>query len=439
MVSFAKYDSYKNSGVDWLGDIPEGWEVKKLKFLAKIRLSNVDKHTKSNEIPVKLCNYTDVYYQNFITDKINFMLATATKEQVKNFSLEAGDVLITKDSETSNDIAVPAYVPETLDNVICGYHLAHIKPFFIQGKYLFYAFQTSRIASQFHIASNGITRYGLGKNDINSSVFCVPPLPEQIQIAEYLDKKTSEIDQAISKKYRLIELLEEQKTIIINQAVTKGLNPNTPMKDSGIEWLGSIPEGWEVRRLKSYAMVKRGASPRPIINPRYFDDNGEYGWVRIEDVTKSNKYLLETKQYLSETGVKYSVKQNEGDLFLSIAGSVGKPIISKIKCCIHDGFVWFKWFDLINKDFLFYIFLSGLPFVGLGKQGTQLNLNTTMIGNIKIPAPPLPEQIQIAEYLDTKTAEIEYLKEKTQQQIKQLTEFKQILIANAVTGKIKIM
>ena len=120
------------------------------------------------------------------------------------------------------------------------------------------------------------------------------------------------------------------------------------------------------------------------------------------DVTKSRKYLTETKDYLSRLGTSYSVKQADGDLFLSIAGSVGKPIIAQIKCCIHDGFVWFDWFNELNREFLFYIFQSGSPFIGLGKYGTQLNLNTSTIGDIKIPTPSISDQQRIATFLDQK-------------------------------------
>ncbi len=220
MPTFPKYESYKDSGIEWLGEIPSHWDFRRLKHVAKVRLSNVDKHSRANEIPVRLCNYTDVYYKDFITDEIAFMEATATEEQISNFALEEGDVLITKDSESFDDIAVPAYVPETLENVICGYHLAHIKPIHIEGGYLFRAFQAEDIASQFRVSANGITRFGISKSAINDAIFLLPSVEEQKRIVEFLDRTTTEIDRAIAQKQRLIELLQEQKAILINQAVT---------------------------------------------------------------------------------------------------------------------------------------------------------------------------------------------------------------------------
>ena len=141
-MKIERYAEYKNSGVEWLDDIPEHWEVKRLGYIANCFSSNVDKHSKVNEKEVRLCNYTDVYKNDFITDDMSLMKATATDDQIKTFALEKGDIVITKDSETASDIAVPTYISEELTNVICGYHLSVIKPYSLMyGKYLFRALQ----------------------------------------------------------------------------------------------------------------------------------------------------------------------------------------------------------------------------------------------------------------------------------------------------------
>ena len=203
-------------------------------------------------------------------------------------------------------------------------------------------------------------------------------------------------------------------------------------KDSGVQWLGDIPEHWEVIKIKRLSQVKRGASPRPIDSPKYFDDNGEFAWVRIADVTASSKYLLKTTQTLSQLGSSLSVKQYPGDFFVSIAASVGKPIITKIKCCIHDGFVYFTKFK-INHDFIYYLFEAQQLFKGLGKLGTQLNLNTDTIGNIQIPFPPISEQKNIACFLDRKLEEIDKFISNKQRLIELLKEQKTAIINRAVT------
>ena len=206
----------------------------------------------------------------------------------------------------------------------------------------------------------------------------------------------------------------------------------TKYKDSGIAWLGEIPEHWECIKFKRLTPIKRGASPRPIADPVYFDPDGEYAWVRIADVTASERYLETTTQKLSELGKSYSVSLEPDELFLSIAGSVGKPIITKIKCCIHDGFVYFPNLKA-NKEFVYYIFSTGQPYLGLGKLGTQLNLNTDTVGGIEIGLPPLEEQRSIAAYLDRKTAEIDELIAQKQRLIALYEEEKTAIINEAVT------
>lgn len=203
-------------------------------------------------------------------------------------------------------------------------------------------------------------------------------------------------------------------------------------KDSGVEWLGEIPEHWQSLKIKRLTAIKRGASPRPIDDPKYFDDDGEYAWVRIADVTASERYLETTTQKVSQLGKSFSVPLEPGKLFLSIAGSVGKPIITKIKCCIHDGFVYFP--DLkVNEEFIYYIFNSGQPYLGLGKLGTQLNLNTETVGAITIGLPPLDEQETIAQFLDHKTKQIDDLIAKKETLIEKLDEKRTALISHAVT------
>lgn len=242
----------KSSGIPWLGDIPEHWEVKRLKTSAKYFVSNVDKVPSEKEIPVKLCNYTDVYYNDFITPEMELMETTATQDEINRFHLEEGDVVITKDSEEWDDIAIPALVVKTSNDLICGYHLAVIRPDknILSGRFLHRLFHAREVNSQFQISASGVTRYGLPKSSIGEAIIPLPPLPEQKSIAEYLDRKTVRIDSLISKKEKLVDLLKEKRSALISSTVTKGLNPKVKLKPSGINWLGNIPEHWGVNKLK---------------------------------------------------------------------------------------------------------------------------------------------------------------------------------------------
>jgi type I restriction enzyme S subunit len=208
--------------------------------------------------------------------------------------------------------------------------------------------------------------------------------------------------------------------------------PYSAYKDSGVEWLGEVPTHWDVRKVKRLCLVRRGSSPRPIDDPIYFDDDGEYAWVRIADVTASERYLERTTQRLSALGKSKSVALEPGELFVSIAATVGKPIITKIKCCIHDGFVYFVGLHE-NREFLFYLFSCGEPYKGLGKLGTQLNLNTDTIGDIYLPRPCSAEQESIVQFLDRETAKIDALVAKKERLIELLQEQRTALITRAVT------
>lgn len=204
-------------------------------------------------------------------------------------------------------------------------------------------------------------------------------------------------------------------------------------KDSGIEWLGEVPEHWKISAIKRLSAVRRGASPRPIDDPKYFDEAGAYAWVRISDVSESGGTLKQTEQRLSELGASLSVKLKSGSLFVSIAGSVGKPCISEINACIHDGFVYFPHLSATEARYLYRVFEAATCYSGLGKMGTQLNLNTDTIGGIAIALPPSSELLNIISILDHETAKIDALIQAQQRLIELLKEKRQAVISHAVT------
>ena len=210
----------KPSGVEWIGEIPAHWEIKKLKYVTKILPSNVDKHIYPDEIQVRLCNYTDVYYNDYITVDTVLKKGSCKESEFAKFVLRKGDVIITKDSETPDDIGVPTFVKDDLDNVVCGYHLTMIRPLACRGEYIFRFIQSDRTRRYFEVNSNGITRYGLGKPSIENLLLPIPPDSEQQQIAAFLDHKTGQIDELIAAEQRKIELLKEYRQSLISEAVT---------------------------------------------------------------------------------------------------------------------------------------------------------------------------------------------------------------------------
>ena len=270
MISPSKvYPCYKPSADEWLGDVPAHWEVRRLRTVVDMRVSNVDKHTKEDEFPVRLCNYVDVYKNDRITSAMPFMTATASRDEIERFRLERGDVLITKDSEAWDDIGVPALVASA-DDLLSGYHLALLRPFTeTLGSYLARTLQSKAVAYQFHVRANGVTRYGLTHAGIQSVRIPLPPLPEQRAIVRYLDYVDRRIRRYLSAKRKLITLLDEERQAIISQAVTRGLDPNVRLKPSGVAWLGDVPEHWKVKKVTHMFSIGSGTTP-PTDHPEFY-------------------------------------------------------------------------------------------------------------------------------------------------------------------------
>ncbi len=211
-----------NSNVEWLGDIPKDWQVKKLKYISQILSSNVDKKSYEDEEKVLLCNYVDVYKNDFITNEINFMKATATESEIKKFSLQIGDIQITKDSESPDDIAIAAYVNEKLENVLCGYHLSIIRnnQDKVYSKYLFRFFELVGVRNYFETMAKGVTRYGLSIDSFRNIFVPVFDIEEQKQISKYLDEKIKTFDNTIENTKQSIIKLKLAKESLISEAVT---------------------------------------------------------------------------------------------------------------------------------------------------------------------------------------------------------------------------
>ncbi len=272
-MSFPTYPDYKDSSVEWLGTVPSHWEVSRLKLACDVFPSNVDKKSADGEQAVKLCNYTDVYYNDLITAEMPFMDATASVDQIAKFTLRAGDTIITKDSESPDDIARSAYVPTDLPGVVCGYHLSMVRPNKrAHGAFIKHYFDTVSSRAYFHVSANGLTRVGLGQYAVDNAPIALPPVCDQAAIAAFLDRETAKIDALVVEQKRLIALLKEKRQAVISHAVTKGLHPDTPTKDSGIQWLGEIPGHWAVAPLKYLVSFRSGGTPSKD-NPDYW--NGE--------------------------------------------------------------------------------------------------------------------------------------------------------------------
>ena len=441
---YKPYHKYKDSGVEWLGEIPEQWSVRRIKVVTTVRLSNVDKNAVDGQDVVRLCNYQEVYHNERISSSLDFMNATATHSQIVNFSLRAGDVLITKDSESWTDIAVSAVVVEDLPGVLCGYHLALLRPAAgCHGAFLARSLVANGMREQFEVAANGVTRFGLSKDAIGAAVLLIPPLPEQLAISAFLDRETAKIDALTEKKERLIELLQEKRIALITHAVTKGLDPDVPMKDSGVEWLGKIPAHWEVKPL-----MRLTSDERPImygiVLPGPDVDDGVL-IVKGGDVAPGRlraELLSRTTREIESSYARSRLRT--GDIVYAILGSIGAAeLVPKgieganltqdaARVAVRLG---------TCAEWLLHCLRSRATFSQLeaGINGAAVRgINIGDLKRVLVPVPPKDEQLAIAAFLDRETAKIDALMAKVRTAIELLKEYRTALISAAVTGKIDV-
>ncbi len=422
---YIKYPQYRKPDADWLEDIPIHWDIAKVKTLLCLEKGQVGE----DSINHQLLSLTlgGVIPRNIANGgKLPAEFNTYQVVEPGNLVFCLFDI-----DETPRTVGHSAH-----NGMITGAYNVYSTTPKADGKFIFYYF--------LHIDSfKGLKPYYTGlRKVVRSETFGsikmpLPPLSEQSLVANFLDHETAKIDILIDKQQKLIKLLKEKRQAVISHAVTKGLNPDAPMKDSGVEWLGEVPEHWDVLEIKRICQVKRGASPRPIDDQKYFDENGKYAWVRIADVSRAGMYLTDTTQRLSDLGSSLSVKLDAGKLFVSIAGTVGKPCLTIDFACIHDGFVYFTSLE-INNLFLYFIFEAGEAYKGLGKMGTQLNLNTDTVGEIKIALPPSDEIDNIVKSIESQKYKYQGLVDKAECSINLMHERRTALISAAVTGKIDV-
>ncbi len=434
------YPNYKSSGVEWLGDVPEHWDVRRIRSIAEMRVSNVDKHTKEDEFPIRLCNYVDVYKNDHITKDMPLMSATASRSEIEKFRLVQGDVLITKDSESWDDIGVPALVVSSADDLVCGYHLALLRPSEeLLGAYLAWALQSKAVAYQFHVRANGVTRYGLAHFGIESVRIPLPRIPEQNTIVRYLDYIDQRIQRYIAAKRKLIGLLEEERQAIVNRAVTRGLNPDVRLKPSGVEWLGDVPEHWEVWRLKHWVGINEAVlseTTDPAFQFQYLEIGAVGTGILVHEPTTTtfgnapsrarrivrmgDTIISTVRTYLKAVWFAENV---QGNLICSTGFAVLTPRNSTSP----------KFVSYLTQSNAFTDRVTAES-VGIAYPAIAEN----RFGTFHIPVPPKSEQTAIVNYLDKTTTNINATITHTRRQLDLMQEYRTRLIADVVTGKLDV-
>ncbi len=428
------------------GELPPGWNLEKLKFFAAVRNSNVDKTISDDEEPVQLCNYTDVYYNDRITSEIPFMNGSATDAEIERFRLKRGQVIITKDSEGWDDIGIPALVAEDMPGVLCGYHLSVFEPGAeLDGCFLAWLCRAEPLNDQFKLAANGVTRFGLGQYPMKNAFVALPPLNTQQRIAQFLDEKTAQIDGLIEKKRALLDRLAEKRQALITRAVTKGLNPDAPMKPSGIDWLGDIPAHWEVKRLRF--LLDRGTL-NGLYKPKETFDSEGVPFVQMGEAFRSPVFnggtedrVIASEQEMKKWGLL------DGDFLIARRSIVfegsGKSVLVS---GLNNPHIFESSMIRIRPQepkeyskFLSFYFQSHIGrelFLSVTKRVTISGIDSQQLKSIYTPVPPGAEALEIATYCDNYDRNAERVKNDILASIEQLTEYRSALITTAVTGQI---
>ena len=441
-TKYKTYSKYKSSGIDWLGDIPEGWEADYLKNLGHFASSGIDKKTIEGEPLIQMVNYTDIYGNEtrIINSDRDFMTVSCPAWKIPESNLIKGDLVFTPSSETIEDIGLSALIFENLNNTVFSYHVVRFrfsKPF--DHGFKKYLCNNNFVLQQFSSAAKGTTRQILDRNDFKSIHVVVPSVEEQKKIADFLDRETAKIDEMVAKKQKMMELLKEKRQAIITHAVTKGLDPKAKMKPSGIDWLGDIPVGWEMKRAKylGRAIIGLTYSPDEVVN------EGEGVLILRSSNIQNGLVELNDNVYVKKE-IPEDLFTKSGDILIcSRNGSVrliGKNILIDESTENLSFGAFMTIFRSRNYEFLYYFFNSSLFIsqTGLFSTSTINQLTTSILDNLEIPTPPSDAQQKIVKFLKSGTAKIDEMMKKVEIQISKLQEYRQALITDAVTGKIMV-
>ncbi len=439
--------------LDWVEKLPDRWQAKPLRSIAICVVSNVDKLTLDDEIQVRLCNYTEVYHNEFIDLELDFMNATASENEIEKFGLSVNDVMITKDSESWNDIGVPALVRETADDLVCGYHLALLHPHneVVYGPFIFRCLQAKSIRLQLELSARGVTRFGLSKSEIGSMILPVPPFPQQRAIADHLDRETARLDALVAAKQRLLNLLTEKRQALITCAVTRGIAPGAVM----CEW-DTPAEGGDHATVGASGEVSAAVLPiqRKLkylanINGEVLGENTdpdfEILYIDIGNVDSSGK-IGEVSVYRFEDSPSRARRRvRDGDVIISTVRTYLQAIAQiqnpPENMIASTGFSVVRPLSKFDANYCKYVLRDRRFLAEVEKRSVGVSypaINAIDLANIPVHIHPLVQQRAIADYLDRETAQLDELATKTRKTIALLKERRAAFIAAAVTGQIDV-
>ena len=436
-MSFPRYPAYKNSGVEWLGEVPAHWNLQPLKYLADFRSGGTP--DKSN------IDYWegDIPWASAKDLKTDHLFDTA--DHITDVAIEsgtaalvpAGAVLVVVRGMILARIfpvttaKVPIAINQDLKAII-----AHRQ---IQPEFMAWLLRGSEAETLSRLDEAGHGTKALRMDTWGAMRLPVPSLEEQSAIASFLDRETAKIDALVAEQEKLITLLKEKRQAVISHAVTKGLDPSVPMKDSGVAWLGEVPAHWGVGALGYFASVTTGATPDRD-NPRYW--GGSIPWIKTGEI---NYHPIEdAEEFITEAGLKESSTKlmPPGTMLMAMYGqgaTRGRVAILKMAATFNQACAAISCSDALNVDYLQHFFVVAYEHVrDDGNQTSQMNLSSGAICQMRVTVPPVTEQLAISQELDKVTVKIDRLTAEAQSAITLLQERRTTLISAAVTGQIDV-
>lgn len=429
-ATFQKYSAYKDSGVEWLGQIPAHWDMLPNKFIFKLKKNLVGK--KSNQYTLLSLTLHGIIKRDMENPQGKFPAEFDTYQEVNNgdFVFCLFDV-----EETPRCVGLSDF-----DGMITGAYTVMQVGSKFDKRFLYYFYLNLDKDKRLRPLYTGL-RNTISKDNFFAFKAFVPPLPEQTAIAAFLDDKTAKIDRAIAQKEKMIALLKERKQIIIQNAVTKGLDPNTKMKHSGVEWIGEIPEGWIKIKLRWLSKIYAGGTPDK--NNLRFWENGNIPWIASGEVNQ--EFIKTPTTYITTLGFNHSAARwmRKGDLVVALAGqgktkgtvayleidTTGNQSLS----CVSPNK------DIIESKFLYFFIKAAYNELrGVSGEGQRDGLNLQKLGDLEICIPKMVDQRLIVAYIETQSAKIDKAIKLQEQQIEKLKELKSTLIDSAVTGKLRV-
>ena len=445
MSRYKAYPEYKDSGVEWLDRVPMGWDVMQLKRTVEGCVNGIwGEEPKSDGNDTIVIRVADFDRQRLSINEEGFTFRRIEEREKQNRRLKRGDLLLEKSGGGEKTLVGQVVLFDKDFDAVTSNFVAKMSPLeAFESRYLNYVF--SRF--YFENLNSCSIKQNTGIQNLDSAAYLsekigIPKKEEQQKIANFLDHETAKIDTLIAKQQELIKLLKEKRQAVISHAVTKGLNPNAPMRDSGVEWLGDVPQHWNLPKLKWISKTESGGTPNTSKFEEYYLD-GDIPWVRTTDL--NNSELFETPVKITKKAVQDSACSflPVGSVLVAMyggAGSIGKHALLKFESTINQAVCAILPNPVVIAEFLHMYVEFYRPFWMIGAEGTRKdpNINQDTIRELFLPLPPNSEQIAIVEFVQRRTILIDNVIQQSESNIELMQERRTALISAAVTGKIDV-